>query len=233
MILLGKGVEPNNPFSRRSSPEITAPEIRRRVTQFAACSLSTTPTRRMFFGIARSTLHANKNKNRQASMSSRTRWISTTLVVFALLAFGPATGLAAAQDLPASYSVTDAMVPTRDGVRLNTKIIAPEDSDEPLPIILLRTPYPDHRSRGTWLTRAAVAVMVITNCLGRGEAIIGSENVCSAVGSQRSISGNRQFSRPNVSNGRLSAHLMPVSNMSTTSANPVSGTVTVLVCCSG
>lgn len=51
MILLGKGVEPNNPFSRRSSPEITAPEIRRRVTQFAACSLSTTPTRRMFFGI--------------------------------------------------------------------------------------------------------------------------------------------------------------------------------------
>ena len=84
-------------------------------------------------------------------MNSRTRCISTTLVFFALL--GPAAGFAMAQNLPSDYAVTDVMVPTRDGVRLNTKIIAPENSDEPLPIILLRTPYGIEGSEENFVTR--------------------------------------------------------------------------------
>ncbi len=84
-------------------------------------------------------------------MNSRTRCISTTLVFFALL--GPAAGFATAQNLPSDYAVTDVMVPTRDGVRLNTKIIAPENSDEPLPIILLRTPYGIEGSKENFVTR--------------------------------------------------------------------------------
>jgi len=84
-------------------------------------------------------------------MNSQTRCISITLVVFALL--GPAAVLAMAQNLPSGYTVTDVMVPTRDGVRLNTKIIAPEMRDEPLPIILLRTPYGIDGSEGNFVTR--------------------------------------------------------------------------------
>ena len=86
-------------------------------------------------------------------MNSKTHCISTTLVVYALLALGPAAGIATAQNLPSGYAVTDVMVPTRDGVRLNTKIIAPDNSDEPLPIILLRTPYGIEGSEGNFVTR--------------------------------------------------------------------------------
>lgn len=86
-------------------------------------------------------------------MNFRTKWTCTTFVIFALLALGSVTRIAAAQDLPAGYAVTDVMVPTRDGVRLNTKIIAPEDSDEPLPIILLRTPYGIEDAEENFVTR--------------------------------------------------------------------------------
>ncbi len=86
-------------------------------------------------------------------MNSKTRCISTTLVILALLALGPAAGFATAQNLPSGYIVTDVMVPTRDGVRLNTKIIAPDNSDEPLPIILLRTPYGIEGSEDNFVTR--------------------------------------------------------------------------------
>ena len=36
---------------------------------------------------------------------------------------------------------TEAMIPMRDGVRLYTQVYAPTDAKEPLPILLLRTPY--------------------------------------------------------------------------------------------
>ena len=36
---------------------------------------------------------------------------------------------------------TDVMIAMRDGVRLNTQVYAPAQSTEPLPILLLRTPY--------------------------------------------------------------------------------------------
>jgi putative CocE/NonD family hydrolase len=39
------------------------------------------------------------------------------------------------------YVRTNVMIPMRDGVRLNTEIFAPKSAREPLPILLLRTPY--------------------------------------------------------------------------------------------
>lgn len=45
-----------------------------------------------------------------------------------------------AQDLPV-YTKTDAMIPMRDGVRLNTKIFVPNITNEKLPMLILRTPY--------------------------------------------------------------------------------------------
>jgi putative CocE/NonD family hydrolase len=51
---------------------------------------------------------------------------------------------AVAQDAPGSdprFDRTGAMVPMRDGVKLNTSVYVPKGAKEPLPIILLRTPY--------------------------------------------------------------------------------------------
>jgi putative CocE/NonD family hydrolase len=55
-----------------------------------------------------------------------------TLILFATFAS------VGAQEL---FTRTDAMVPTRDGVRLNTRIYAPNRTNEQFPILLLRTPY--------------------------------------------------------------------------------------------
>src|ERR1043165_990080 len=57
---------------------------------------------------------------------------------FVLLAFAV---IANAQVKPSDYTRTEAMIPTRDGVRLYTQIDAPANSAQPLPILLLRTPY--------------------------------------------------------------------------------------------
>ncbi len=46
-----------------------------------------------------------------------------------------------AQVKPSDYTRTEAMIPMRDGVRLYTTIDAPTTSTQPLPILLLRTPY--------------------------------------------------------------------------------------------
>src|SRR5262245_44876488 len=40
-----------------------------------------------------------------------------------------------------AFEKIEAMIPMRDGVRLNTVILAPKNSSEPLPILMLRTPY--------------------------------------------------------------------------------------------
>src|SRR4030095_16705556 len=46
-----------------------------------------------------------------------------------------------AQQPSEAFKGTQAMVPMRDGVRLNTRIYSPAHATEPLPILLLRTPY--------------------------------------------------------------------------------------------
>ena len=39
------------------------------------------------------------------------------------------------------FAKTEAMIPARDGIRLYTEIYVPKDASQPLPILLLRTPY--------------------------------------------------------------------------------------------
>jgi uncharacterized protein len=39
------------------------------------------------------------------------------------------------------FTLQEAMIPVRDGVELHTLILAPKDVNEPLPMLLLRTPY--------------------------------------------------------------------------------------------
>jgi putative CocE/NonD family hydrolase len=54
-------------------------------------------------------------------------------------------------DVLSRFDKTEAMIPTRDGVRLHTLIYAPKDSREPLPFIMLRTPYGiDGRAAGAF-----------------------------------------------------------------------------------
>lgn len=86
-------------------------------------------------------------------MNCRNKWVSITLIVIGLAAVGPAAKLATAQDLASDFTITDVMVPTRDGVHLNTKIFAPKESAEPLPIIVLRTPYGIANAARSFVTR--------------------------------------------------------------------------------
>ncbi|HEY3132743.1 MAG TPA: CocE/NonD family hydrolase [Acidobacteriota bacterium] len=53
------------------------------------------------------------------------------------------------QDLSQLFSKTEALIPMRDGVRLNTEIYAPKSAREPLPFLMTRTPYGlGHDSKG-------------------------------------------------------------------------------------
>ncbi len=75
-------------------------------------------------------------------MNSRHGVRGASIGVLALVALGPVPArLDEANPRPEDWTVTEAMVPMRDGVRLHTKILAPRDHREPLPFLMLRTPY--------------------------------------------------------------------------------------------
>src|SRR6266850_1134486 len=80
---------------------------------------------------------------RRAFTPPRMRYpFARTVAVLALLA--TTTGRVVAQtpaDTVPGYTASLAMIPTREGVRLHTLIYAPRDQTEPLPFIMLRTPY--------------------------------------------------------------------------------------------
>jgi uncharacterized protein len=65
-------------------------------------------------------------------------WLAAILLLFLV------TGRAQAPN-PPDYSLlfnkTEAMIPTRDGIRLHTEIYVPKNASGPLPIVLSRTPY--------------------------------------------------------------------------------------------
>ena len=61
------------------------------------------------------------------------------LSIVAALCLAAAASLAAPQQ--PVFTAVEAMVPMRDGVHLHTQIYAPLNATEPLPILLLRTPY--------------------------------------------------------------------------------------------
>src|SRR5262247_2493481 len=54
------------------------------------------------------------------------------------------------EEVRQAFEMTKAMIPMRDGVKLNTNIFAPKNRREPLPIILERTPYNAPESAGRW-----------------------------------------------------------------------------------
>ncbi len=58
----------------------------------------------------------------------------------------------------AATSKLTVMVPMRDGVRLATDIYTPRDAKGPLPVILWKTPYNEHKLRGSSLRYALKAV---------------------------------------------------------------------------
>lgn len=103
-------------------------------------------------------------------MTTRFRKTITGIAMAAMLA-GPVAAPAAAQDY-AKYSPEaleremaalatarlTVMVPMRDGVRLSTNIFTPKGASGPLPTILWKTPYNEHKLRGSTLRYAIEAV---------------------------------------------------------------------------
>jgi putative CocE/NonD family hydrolase len=63
------------------------------------------------------------------------------LTAAALLVSAGAAPAQEAADLGERFAKTEAMIPMRDGIRLNTAIYVPRKRTGPLPFILLRTPY--------------------------------------------------------------------------------------------
>ncbi len=74
---------------------------------------------------------------------------SVSLVLFLVLGLGLPPGYGAAQAPSAAFNVTEAMIPMRDGAQLFTVILAPKGATEPLPILMLRTPYGTRGWAGT------------------------------------------------------------------------------------
>ncbi len=73
--------------------------------------------------------------------------------LFTAVVFFGASVFALAQP-PEPYVRSEAMVPTRDGVRLYTQIYTPSNGAEKLPMLLLRTPYGSGNMSGTQLAAA-------------------------------------------------------------------------------
>ncbi len=76
-------------------------------------------------------------------MDSRklTRYFSVCGLIVATLSFAVAFQSGAQQEAGQAFEMTRAMIPMRDGVKLNTNIFIPKNAAGPLPILLERTPY--------------------------------------------------------------------------------------------
>src|SRR5512147_1587105 len=74
-----------------------------------------------------------------------------TALMFALGTVGTAASLAAQQpDSVPGYADQSVMIPTRDGVKLHTRIFTPKDQNGSLPFIMMRTPYGIARGSGNF-----------------------------------------------------------------------------------
>ena len=67
--------------------------------------------------------------------------LRTQIAGVCLLLFCATLSSVQAQQPGEALNRTQAMIPMRDGVHLNTRIYAPANATEPLPILFLRTPY--------------------------------------------------------------------------------------------
>jgi putative CocE/NonD family hydrolase len=78
------------------------------------------------------------------------------LAALAVLALPAAARGQAATDPSLVFDKVEAMVPMRDGVRLETQVYLPRGAREKLPILFMRTPYgfsPDAKGFSQWLSR--------------------------------------------------------------------------------
>jgi putative CocE/NonD family hydrolase len=67
-------------------------------------------------------------------------WVLAAVVLLAVAA-GAQEQKAARPDLAKMFDKSKVMIPARDGVKLHTEIYTPKDAKEPLPMIMMRTPY--------------------------------------------------------------------------------------------
>ncbi len=77
--------------------------------------------------------------------------ITVSIVLTIILA--AAAGLVQPQgEFVSPFEIRKEMIPMRDGIRLNTRIFIPRDQPEPLPIILIRSPYGVAGAEGNFVT---------------------------------------------------------------------------------
>ena len=75
-------------------------------------------------------------------MDRRPGFCRSAIGLVVLLALPPvAARLDEAEPRPEAWTVTEEMIPMRDGVKLHTKILVPRERTGPLPFLMLRTPY--------------------------------------------------------------------------------------------
>jgi uncharacterized protein len=86
---------------------------------------------------------AEENEEKRVFRMKRKRRMMVLLAGALLLAFaaGAQEEQSSKQDLPKLFARKEAMVPMRDGVKLHTEIYTPREAREPLPMLMIRTPY--------------------------------------------------------------------------------------------
>ncbi len=84
-------------------------------------------------------------------MHHQFRWLRRVAVGYGVLAL-PVAAPAQQPQAADRFTVTDTMIPMRDGVRLHTKILAPKDQTGPLPFVMKRTPYGIDAWQGNFVT---------------------------------------------------------------------------------
>src|SRR5947208_6486374 len=101
------------------------------------------------------------------------RFVVMLFVTTLFLTAGAARGQEAASAGKALFTWREVMIPVRDGVHLQTVIIAPAEQNEALPILFRRTPYgvPEkapEQMPGSWKELMADGyIMAIQNLRGR------------------------------------------------------------------
>src|SRR6476469_8922581 len=85
------------------------------------------------------TLHSSDFRSRAMMMPTATPLIRLHVAAAMLLVVD---GVSAQQSkAKPAFTFKEVMIPMRDGVRLQTVILAPNDQKDPLPVLFRRTPY--------------------------------------------------------------------------------------------
>src|SRR5439155_14588893 len=101
---------------------------------------------RLFFsGAPKGGHYVHVDGGHDGHASVRAVALVASLCLFALL-----SAQAPQPDPAERFTVSDAMIPMRDGVKLHTKIFTPKEQRDPLPFIMKRTPYGIERSAGNF-----------------------------------------------------------------------------------